>query len=210
MNIQISVSDIFRKGLKSAKSQMWVLAGLLIGYFILSFTLNIFAMPIQQSLTGRIIVNIVSILFSAIFNLGYFKNHFQALDDMEPQFSAYGQESRKVMTYLAALVIATLATVIGLLLFVIPGIYLAIRLQYYTAFIIEENAGAIESLKRSWQITQGHTGSLFLLFLAMLGIGIIGLLLAFIGVFFAIPVIYQMYCESFRRLNTPLQFLDKA
>ena len=31
---------------------------------------------------------------------------------------------------------------------ILPSIYLSMRLQYYTALIIEENAGVIESLKR--------------------------------------------------------------
>lgn len=208
MEVQLSISDIFRKSLKSAKAQMWVLAGLIIGYSILSITLSAFAMPMQQSIGGKIIVNIVMILFSSLFTLGYIKNHFQALDGMEPQFSAYGQESRKVITYVIAVVLFSVIVTVGLLLFVIPGIYLGLRLQFFPAFIIEENAGSISSMKRSWQITQGHSGSLFLLFLAMVGIGIVGLCLFIVGIFFAIPITYQMYCASFRLLNTPLQYLN--
>ena len=46
--------------------------------------------------------------------------------------------------------------VFGICLFIIPGIYLALRLQFFTAFIVEEDTGIIESLKRSWEITRGQ------------------------------------------------------
>lgn len=210
METKFTISELFKRALINAKEQIWVLAGLFIGYVILSFTLSAFAMPMQHSIAGKTIVNLVSLVLSVIFNLGYVKNHFQTLDGIEPQFSAYGQESRKIFTYIIAAIIMSVIILIGFCLFIIPGIYLYIRLQFYTAFIVEEDAGAIESLKRSWQITQGNVGQLFLLFLTMLAIALVGCCLLFVGIFFAVPIIIMMYCETFRKLYTPLQNWKEA
>lgn len=204
MEPKFTISSVFDKSWKCTKSQLWILVGLLVGYIIISFTLSMFAMPAQQVSVGMIIVKMITIVISLVFTLGYIKNLFQALDGIEPQFSAYGQQSRKILTYFLASILVSLMVIVGLFLFIIPGIYLALRLQFYLAFIVEENAGIVDSLRRSWAITRGEAGPLFLLWLAMLGILVVGLILFVVGVLIAYPVVYMMYCETFRRLNPPL------
>ena len=148
------------------------------------------------------IVNVISALFSIIFSLGYMKNIFQALDGEEPQFSAYGQQTKNIITYFLASLITGFVVLAGFLFFIIPGIYLALRLQFFQAFIIEENAGIIESLHKSWEITKGQVLPLFILALVMIGILILGCILFGIGIFVAVPLIYMMQCYTFRKLNT--------
>ena len=202
MEPKFTISDVFQTSWKCTKAQIWVLVGLLIGFTIISMIISLFAMPMQSSVIGQIIVFIINLFITGIFMLGYVKNLFQALDGEEPQFSAYGQQSRKIITYIIANLIYGIIVAIGCIFLIIPGIYLAIRLQYYIAFIVEEDAGIIDSLKQSWALTQGQTMQLFLLGLAMIGIAIVGFILFVVGVFVAAPVIYMMYCYAFRKLNT--------
>ena len=209
MEPKFMISEVFGTSWKHTKSQIWVLVGLFIGFSILSMIVTLFGMPAQGSMVGRVIVQIVSLLISCIFMLGYVKNIFQALDGEEPQFSAYGQQARKIITYFVANIFMGIIVLFGICLFVIPGIYLAIRLQFFTAFIVEEDAGIIESLKRSWEITRGQEMPLFLLMLAMIGIFILGLIVLGIGIFVAMPLIYVMYGYVFRKLNAPLQIIEE-
>ena len=202
MEPKFIIPDVFSTAWKRTKSQLWILAGLLIGYCILSFTLAAFAMPMQSSIIGKIIVNVISALFSIIFSLGYMKNIFQALDGEEPQFSAYGQQTKNIITYFLASLITGFVVLAGFFF------YLALRLQFFQAFIIEENAGIIESLHKSWEITRGQVLPLFMLALVMIGIMILGCILFGIGIFVAVPLIYMMYGYVFRKLNTPLQILE--
>lgn len=209
MEPKFSISEVCNTSWQRTKAQIWVLSGLLIGITIISFTLSAFAMPMQTSIMGRVIINVISFIISCIFALGYIKNIFQALDGEEPQFSAYGQQSRKIITYFIANLFMAIIVSFGLCLFIIPGIYLGIRLQFFTAFIVEEDAGIVESLRRSWEITKGQVMSLFMLMLAMIGILILGFILLGIGIFIAIPLIYMMYGYVFRKLNTPLQIIEE-
>lgn len=210
MEPKFSISEVCSTSWQRTKAQIWVLAGLLIGMCIISFTLGAFAMPMQQSVVGGIVINLITCIISAIFVLGYIKNLFQALDGEEPQFSAYGQQARKIITYLIANLFVGIIILFGFCLFIIPGIYMAIRLQFYTAFIVEEDAGIIESLKRSWEITRGQGMSLFMLMLAMIGICLLGFIVLGIGIFIAIPLVYMMYSYVFRKLNTPLQIFEEV
>ncbi|WP_302459341.1 hypothetical protein [Parabacteroides johnsonii] len=202
MEPKFMISEVFGTSWKHTKSQIWVLVGLFIGFSILSMIVTLFSMPAQGSIVGRVIVQIVSLLISCIFMLGYVKNIFQALDGEEPQFSAYGQQSRKIITYLIANILFSIAVCIGTVLLIIPGIYLYLRLQFFTAFIVEEDCGIIESLQKSWNMTQGQTLPLFLLLLTMIGTAIVGCILFFVGFFVAVPLIYMMQCYTFRKLNT--------
>ena len=113
MEPKFIISEVFSTAWKGTKSQLWILAGLLIGYCILSFTLTAFAMPMQSSMIGKIIVNVISALFSIIFSLGYMKNIFQALDGEEPQFSAYGQQTKNIITYFLASLITGFVVLAG-------------------------------------------------------------------------------------------------
>ena len=210
MGSKFSMSEVCSTSWQRTKAQIWVLSGLIIGMSIISFTLGVFAMPIQQSVMGAIVINLISCIISCIFALGYMKNIFQALDGEEPQFSAYGQQARKIITYLVANILMAIIVTLGLCLFIIPGIYLALRLQFYAALIVEDDAGIIESLQRSWEITRGQEMSLFMLMLAMIGICILGLILLGIGIFVAMPLIYMMYAYVFRKLNAPLQILEEV
>ena len=202
MEPKFMISEVFGTSWKHTKSQIWVLVGLFIGFSILSMIVTLFGMPAQGSIVGRVIVQIVSLLISCIFMLGYVKNIFQALDGEEPQFSAYGQQSRKIITYLIANILFSIAVCIVMVLLIIPGIYLYLRLQFFTAFIVEEDCGIIESLQKSWNMTQGQTLPLFLLLLTMIGTAIVGCILFFVGFFVAVPLIYMMQCYTFRKLNT--------
>lgn len=186
MEPKFMISEVFGTSWKYTKSQIWVLVGLFIGYFILSSIISLFGMPAQGSMVGKIIVNLISAVISSAFMLGYIKNLFQTMDGEEPQFSAYGQQSRKIFTYLIASIIMGIAVAIGI----------------YSAYIVEEDCGIIESLQKSWDLTKGQGMPLFLLLLAMIGTAIVGCILFFVGLFVAVPLIYMMQCYTFRKLNT--------
>jgi len=208
MDATFSVSEILGSSWKYLKEQIWILIGLLIGYFIISGILNIFISPdnIIMSSIGAIMM----LMISNIFYLGYYKNMFQTIDNIEPQFSAYGQQAYKVFTSIIASLIIFMLTVIGLILLIVPGIYVSIRLQFFMCFIVEEDAGIMDSIQKSWTLTEDKVMPLFILGLAQIGIAILGLLFLGIGVLVAIPLIYMSQCYVFRKLNNPVALSGEA
>ncbi len=203
MESKFSISEVCATSWQKLKPQIWVLAGLFIGMIIIYSILSMCSLFTGGSFVSSLIANLISVLFSCVFSLGYLKNIFQALDGDEPQFSAFSQQAHKVITYFVANLIMCVIVVIGTILLIIPGIYLALRLQFFIAFIVEEDAGITDSLKRSWEITRGQEIQLFLLVLAMIGFAILGLIVFGVGIFVAFPLIYMMYGYVFRKLNTP-------
>lgn len=73
MEPKFMISEVFGTSWKYTKSQIWVLVGLFIGYFILSSIISLFGMPAQGSMVGKIIVNLISAVISSAFMLGLHK-----------------------------------------------------------------------------------------------------------------------------------------
>jgi Predicted integral membrane protein len=205
MEDKLVYSDILKASWKGLKSQFWLLVGLFIGFIIIYSLLLIFTIPERGENIGigGIIVSILSLLLLGMFIMGYFKNCLQTLDGEEPQFSAYGQVSRKLFSFLVAYILYIVIISIGLVLLIAPGIYLSIRLQFFYASMVEDNTGIIDSFKKSWNITKGYSLSLFLLSLIYLLISLVGCITLFIGSFIAVPFLTLMYGYVYRKLTAP-------
>jgi hypothetical protein len=248
MEPKFTIPNVLRISWKALISQVWALAGLMIGYVLLSFTLSAVLSPVLSSSgAGAFIFQLLNLIISLIFIVGYLKNLFQALDGDEPSFSAYGQQARKIGVYFVSNLLGGISVLIaaglflapyfyllgqstfigeisfdmnsglpnlpgghgaalcgilaGALVLLLPAFYIAIRFMFYPAFIVEEDTGIIESLKKSWEITKGQELPLFLLGLVSFGIIIAGLLLFIVGLFVAVPLIYMMFCYTFRKLK---------
>ena len=206
MNAKIVYGDIFKAAWKSLVSQIWLLTGLLIGFTIILSLLLLFVIPAKGeaiSISG-ILVLFLFLLLGGIINMGYLRNCMQTLEGEEPQFSAYGQVSRKLLSYLLAQILFSVIISIGFALLVFPGIYLFLRLQFFFASMVDEDSGLIASFKRSWAITKGQTLQLFALMLIHLLLLIVGIIAFGIGIFVAIPLITLLYGYSFRKLIAPV------
>lgn len=73
MEPKFMISEVFGTSWKYTKSQIWVLVGLFIGYFILSSIISLFGMPAQGSMVGKIIVNLISAVIFQCFHVGLHK-----------------------------------------------------------------------------------------------------------------------------------------
>ncbi|MDR1357034.1 MAG: DUF975 family protein [Tannerellaceae bacterium] len=103
METRFTVTNVLSASWRALLSQIWILAGLLIGYTILSSILSVVLAPLLVSSSlGGLFLNLLNLVISLMFSLGYLKNIFQTLDGDEPRFSAYGQQARKIGTYFVA------------------------------------------------------------------------------------------------------------
>lgn len=87
-------------------------------------------------------------------------------------------------------VLASLLTIgligIGLIVFLIPGIYVACRLAFVSYLVMDEGLDPIAAVEASWRITRGHALKIFTLGFLSIFIFFAGLALLLVGVFPAI------------------------
>ena len=74
---------------------------------------------------------------------------------------------------------------IGLVALLIPGIYFACRLVLAPYLVVEEKLEVSAALRKSWDLTYGRAGTVFLMGLTAIPIAILGLLFCGVGILFS-------------------------
>ncbi|MDP2734926.1 MAG: DUF975 family protein [bacterium] len=110
-------------------------------------------------------------------------------------------KSNLFFSYLISSVLAGAIVFVGFLLLIIPGIIWSVRFQFYPYFIVEEGAGPIEALKKSWNLTQGTAWNLILFSLMLAGIQILGVLALFVGLIFTTPTTWVARAFVYKELK---------
>jgi len=79
-------------------------------------------------------------------------------------------------------IVSSVLIVIGIVLFVLPGIYAMIGLLFFPVIIVKEDASFIDAFRASWEIARGHRWRLLALgiIMAIIG-GALGLLGSQVG-----------------------------
>jgi hypothetical protein len=92
-----------------------------------------------------------------------------------------------IMGYAGSTVGMVVGGLVGLMVAMVIALFLAARLNQYTYLVIDRDAGPIESLRWSCDLTSGHVLELAGLLLVGFAVGLGGLLLCFVGYFFTVP-----------------------
>lgn len=112
---------------------------------------------------------------------------------------AFGQlDFGKVI--MTSLLVAVL-TIIGFVLFFIPGILVAFFTTFALYFVVDKGTAPMESVKASFALVKDHLGDVFLLFLASIAALIVGVLACLVGLLVAIPVVAIAWAYAYKTLQ---------
>lgn len=81
--------------------------------------------------------------------------------------TAFGRAMPRIGAVILTSLALSLLVGLGFLLFVVPGVILACGLGLAFVVVVVERTSASEALSRSWGLTRGYKGKMFLLFLAV-------------------------------------------
>lgn len=99
-------------------------------------------------------------------------------------------------------ILTSIATFVGLLLCVLPGLIIAFLLSYTLYFLMDrEDLGVMDALKASFSFTTTNLGNVLMWFLLSLVTGIVGALLCGIGLIAAIPIVLIGTAYTYRKLS---------
>jgi uncharacterized membrane protein len=148
-------------------------------------------------------------IVSGLLSLAVISVSFVIVEGARPALSQmlrpFGTHKIAWHAFLATL-LYMLIVLAGLIVFILPGIYLAVRLKFYTYFIVEdENLSPTDSLRKSLGITKGIFWKLFAFNIILAMINILGLLVFGIGLLFTIPVSIIAYTHLYKKLSAHQQ-----
>lgn len=88
-----------------------------------------------------------------------------------------------------------------LFLYCLPCFYMWIKIQFFPYFIILNEMGPIDALKKSYEVTEGHSVSLILFIITLMMINLIGIIPFGMGLLFTIPFSFVATGVMFTTLN---------
>ncbi|MEO8795088.1 MAG: DUF975 family protein [Daejeonella sp.] len=182
-----------------------------------------------ESQVSLIAQNIILALFDAFFTVAFYQVVFKLIDEEgEPELPDFVPNLVKAMNFvlvkliigiLLVLIIALISSVYFInspeidttntfswdlvpvfALIAIPIIYFTVRLAFVVCFIVDQESGASESISQSWTLTAGNFWIIFLLFMFILGINILGALALFIGLLFTVPFSSLVIIIAYRQM----------
>ncbi len=103
--------------------------------------------------------------------------------NLEDMFSAF---RRNYWHAVVAYFLVALIIVVGFILLIVPGIFLACKLAFVPYLVVDKKMDGIQAISTSWKMTKGYGWQVFLLGLLAIPIFIAGFICLFIGVIISI------------------------
>lgn len=131
---------------------------------------------------------LLSFLLAGPLQLGIAIYFLNILNDRPASIENLIEGFKPLLKVILIFIIISIATAIGIVLLIIPGIIIALGLSM-TYYILVENPelSIEESLKESWRLTNGYKMELFVLHLRFIPWYLLGLLCFGIGIFVVMP-----------------------
>lgn len=202
-----SIRRALSEGWQGTKSHFWFLLGLLIIYYLISAVPSLLdlAVPDEREDAAFLIILIglgaLSWLVQTVMSMGVIKIALRIITGQQPNYPDLFTEYKKIFTYIGASFLYSMITFFGLLLFIVPGIYWAIKYYFFAFRIVDANEDAFTALRTSGALTQGVKRQL-LGFISLLWlINILGLLALVVGLLVTIPLSTLAIASVYRQLN---------
>jgi hypothetical protein len=158
-----------------------------------------FGTPLQIAVS--LITNIIAQITSVFLSLGITRIGLNIVSGQPYNIGMMFSCGDRVLRAFGAGIIYGLAVFLGILLLIVPGIYIALKYGQYLNAIVDKNLGVFDSFKYSARLTEGQKGNLFLLGILSMLIVIAGVLALFVGLIFAYPLIWLASMVAYRWLQ---------
>ncbi|MBP7741516.1 MAG: DUF975 family protein [Candidatus Pacebacteria bacterium] len=204
MTPTIHVKECLSFGWTTFKSRPWFFvqaSAILVGISIVIGVVEDFIKMVSSELVMNIVTTVESTITNTLFSIGttalFLTAHRNA---HEASFSQLWNPT-PFWRYLGITFIGGFLTILGLILFIVPGIIIAIAFSFSGILVVEEGMGPIAALKESARLTRGHRMQLFKLGLASAGINILGALALLVGLFVTVPATTLAFVHAYRAIT---------
>jgi hypothetical protein len=176
------------------------------GFFVLTVIIVAVIYVITSALFGKgsfigpVLGQLVSFIVGLFVSMGLTAVSLKAYND--PASATYGDlwHPQPFFSFLIASVLTGIATVVGFILLIVPGILAVIVFYFAKYLVIDRNMGAIEAMRESMRITKGARWELFVFILVVIALNVLGALCVLVGLLITIPVTLMASVAAYRAL----------
>jgi hypothetical protein len=117
------------------------------------------------------------------------------------QFSDLFGGGRFFLSMFAAALLIGIAVQIGGIFLLIPGVILSLGFSVTPWVIVDRGLGPIEGMKASWELTDGHKGTIFIFNLIAFGLSLAGVCACFVGTLVVVPILCIAHAYIYLKLS---------
>ncbi|AWV97381.1 DUF975 family protein [Arcticibacterium luteifluviistationis] len=157
-----------------------------------------------SSLPNRVNENLsfIGLILGGPLNLGlaiFFQRTVRGQQSgIENLFDGFSNYLQSTIAFILVIVVVC----IGFVLLIIPGIMMAMGLSQTFFIMADDNKiSGIDAMKKSWEMMDGYKMKYFLLSLIHIGMMILGMLALIVGIFYALPIIYNSMALFYDKLK---------
>ncbi len=183
----------------------WVLITLITG--VANGIMNIITN--SDSAGMAFIGTIVTIAISLVLQAFMIRGALLEVDGHKPAIGDFFKLSNFGPFVIAAIIVG-IATAIGTILFIIPGLVIAFFLYWTFHFVIDRNMTAVDAIKSSFNAIKSDGGNLFLLAFLNVLIIIVGTIALLVGLLVAVPIVTLASTVAYRAITGPSDFSRNA
>lgn len=146
--------------------------------------------------------SIVSYLIFALFYFGYYSFFLKISRNENVEFSELWSKTNLFLPFIGVSILVGILVSIGAILFIIPGIILALCYsQVFYIMLDDEKIGIINAMKKSREMMRGHKWEFFVLNLSFIGWAILGVITFGILYLWLVPYMQVTLCNFYNELK---------
>lgn len=203
MKSSFSIEEALRFGWTKTRAHSGLLFQIMLTLFAVQVAGSIVDKVLHDTLEGffaLMALNIIGLFLGVGFTLITLKlarGEHAAYRDIWPSL-------KLVWHYFCATAVSGLLIVLGLILLIVPGIYLLLRYSM-VRFAILDGSGITDSLRKSAAMTKDIKWKLLGFFIVLVALNILGVLLLLVGLLVTIPVSAIAYAHVYQKLNSRVE-----
>lgn len=200
----IDLIRLFKFSFHQYKKYSSFIIGIAVTYYVLAIIPQVYIMiysPEDPSMQLQILSAILTV-FQLFLSLGFLKIMLLLIDDNYVKVADLFNNFAQFLPYIVAYLLYMIAVVIGLFLLILPGIFIAIRLQFYPYFILEGTHSAVAALQKSYYQTEYFTFELLLFGFVVIVLNILGALFFGIGIILTYPLTTMATAVIYKHLSS--------
>ena len=151
-------------------------------------------------LLANSVVSFVGQVITTIAAAGLLKMAFDVVDGREASLGTMLEGWDKVQVVVATILVG-IATFIGIILCVLPGIAVIVFSAFTTAFVVDRKLGAVDAIKASINLVKNNFGPAILWMLLAFLCTVVGAIACGVGLLVAIPVVLISQAYTLRALT---------
>lgn len=188
-NYTVKVSNYLDRGWNIVREYYWGFISFIFLIALVFVALSFLPAPLGTVGEGqkRIATDLFNTVIAPVLRAGYFIVAFRIMKGRAHEFSDFFQGFRNFLQIFLVSLVGSLITIIGLVLLIIPGIYIGVCYLFGMCFVIEKRLDFWSALEASRKIVSRQWFSIFGFLLVIILINLGGALFCGIGLLVTVP-----------------------